>query len=193
MPWEKSFEESDVVEKAMLVFWQKGYDATSISDILLATGIKRSSLYNAFGGKDDLFLRSLLRYDQQRQKTLLRRMDAIDDPCECIAALIDHVVSDSLNDPSKKGCLLVNTSLDYSHRDAEIQKVVTDALKELTTFFEKAIRRGQDRGDIPASVDAKPTARALLALVAGIRVLGRGPFTKTALLQIAEQAKRLIC
>lgn len=192
MPWEKSFEESDVVEQAMRVFWKKGYNATSISDITTATGIKRGSLYNAFNGKEDLFLRSLIKYDQEHRKILLDQVEAIDDPREAIASLFDGIVDDSLSDLDKKGCLLVNTSLDYSHVDEDVQKVVADAFQELTRFFEKQIRRGQQRGDIPSTLSARSTARTLLSLLIGIRVLGRGLYGKTALRQIAEQAKRLI-
>ena len=54
MPWEKSFEIQDAVDKAMQVFWEKGYVDTSIADLLKATGLKRSSLYNAFGDKRNL-------------------------------------------------------------------------------------------------------------------------------------------
>ncbi len=192
MPWEKSFEESDVVEQAMQVFWEKGYAATSISDITEATGIKRGSLYNAFDGKDDLFLRSLLKYDTEKRKELLRRMEDIEDPREAIAAFFDYIVSDCLNDPNKKGCLLVNTALDYLHLDDEVQKVVADAFKELTSFFEQQIKRGQQHGDIPDTASPKATAKALIAILVGIRVLGRGMLGKTALQQIAEQAQRLI-
>lgn len=192
MPWEKSFEESDVIEQAMQVFWEKGYAATSISDITEATGIKRGSLYNAFDGKHDLFLKSLLKYDNERRRASLRQLEAVDDPREAISMLFDYFVQDSLNDPDRKGCLLVNTSLDYSQHDDEVKKVVSDAFKELTVFFEKLIKRGQEQGDIPDTVTPRPTARALMALLVGIRVMGRGTLEKTALQQIADQAQRLI-
>jgi TetR/AcrR family transcriptional repressor of nem operon len=192
MPWEKTFEESDVIEQAMQVFWEKGYAATSISDITEATGIKRGSLYNAFDGKDDLFMRSLLKYDIERRSGLIRQFEAIDDPREAISGLFDYFVKDSLSDPDRKGCLLVNTSLDYSQHDDEVQKVVSDAFKEIAVFFEKLIKRGHERGDIPDTVKPRPTAKALVAFLVGIRVMGRGTFGKAALQQIAEQAKRLI-
>jgi TetR/AcrR family transcriptional repressor of nem operon len=88
--------------------------------------------------------------------------------------------------------LLVNTSLDYSQHDDEVQKVVSDAFKEIAVFFEKLIKRGHERGDIPDTVKPRPTAKALVAFLVGIRVMGRGTFGKAALQQIAEQAKRLI-
>ncbi len=192
MPWEKSFDESDVIEQAMQVFWEKGYAATSISDITEATGIKRGSLYNAFDGKDDLFMRGLLKYDIEQRRKLLCELDTIDDPREAISKFFDRVVQHSLIDEEKKGCLLVNTSLEYPQHNAEVQKVVSDAFKEIAAFFEKQIKRGQERGDIPEAVEPRPTAKALIALLVGIRVMGRGTLGKAALQQIAEQSKRLL-
>ncbi|MEW4529163.1 TetR/AcrR family transcriptional regulator [Maioricimonas sp. JC845] len=192
MPWEKSFDESDVVDQAMQVFWEKGYAGTSISDIIESTGVKRGSLYNAFEGKQDLFLRALLKYDDEQRRQRLRQLEAIDDPREAITTFFDGIVKDSLKDPARRGCLVINTSLDYEHHDEEVRKIVDDAFRELTDFFERAIRRGHEQGTIPATVEPRPTSRALVALLVGIRVLGRGAMGRTALQQIAAQAKRLI-
>jgi len=192
MPWEKTFDESDVIDRAMQIFWEKGYAATSITDITDATGIKRGSLYNAFEGKHDLFLKSILKYEGQRWRKLLGQLQNIDDPREAISMLFDRTVQDSLSDPEKKGCLLVNTSLHYSQHEDDVKEIVSEAFKERTAFIEKSIKRGQERGVIPATVEPRPTTRALIAMLVGIRVLGRGAFGKAALQQIADQAKRLI-
>lgn len=192
MPWEKSFDESDVVEQAMEVFWQKGYAATSISDITDATGIKRGSLYNAFDGKHDLFVRGLLKYGSDRRTSKLRMLETVDDPREAIRMFFDSLVKATLNDPDRKGCLLFNTALEYPSHDDDVKKLVNDGIKEVVTFFEGRINRGKESGIIPDSVETRPAARALIALVVGIRVLGRGAFGKTALQQVAQQAIDLI-
>jgi len=192
MPWEKSFEESEVIEQAMEVFWEKGYAATSISDITDATGIKRGSLYNAFKGKHDLFLRGLQKYGNDRRTNNLRMLATVDDPREAIAMFFESLVKATLSDPNKKGCLLFNTALEYSSHDDDVKQLVTEGIKEVVTFFEGRIERGKELGTIPDSVDTRPTAKALVALVVGIRVLGRGAFGKTALRQVAQQAIDLI-
>ncbi len=192
MPWEKSFDESEVIEQVMRLFWEKGYAATSISDITEATGIKRGSLYNAFDGKDELFLRALLKYDNELRKSMLSRLEAVEDAREAIAMFFDYCVKGSLDDPERKGCLLVNTALDFTHHDDEVRRIVADAFEEIVTFFESTIRRGQADGVIPDSVEPRSTARTLMALISGIRVLGRGVFGKSALNQIGREAQRLI-
>ncbi|QDS99604.1 TetR/AcrR family transcriptional regulator [Adhaeretor mobilis] len=192
MPWEKSFKESVVIEQAMEVFWEKGYAATSISDITDATGIKRGSLYNAFEGKHDLFVRGLLKYGYDRRTSNLRMLETVDDPREAITMFFNSLVKATLDDPDKKGCLLFNTALEYSSHDDDVKQLVTDGIKEIVTFFEGRIRCGKELGVIPDSVDTRPTAKALVALVVGIRVLGRGAFGRTALRQVAQQAIDMI-
>lgn len=192
MPWEKSFEEADVVEQAMSVFWEKGYAATSISDITQATGIKRGSLYNAFEGKHDLFVRGLLKYGADRRTCKLRMLETVEDPCEAISMFFDSLVKATLNDPDKKGCLLFNTAVEYSSHDDDVKQLVSDGINEVVTFFEGRIELGKQLGKISQSIDTRPTAKAMIALVVGIRVLGRGAFGKTALQQIAKQAIGLI-
>ncbi|TWU48933.1 HTH-type transcriptional repressor ComR [Rubripirellula tenax] len=85
MPWEKSFEQSDVIERAKEAFWEKGYAATSISDVTAATGIERGSLYNTFDGKHDLFVRAQLKYRGERRAGKLRMLETVNDRREAIA------------------------------------------------------------------------------------------------------------
>lgn len=192
MPWEKSFDESDVIERAMDVFWKKGYAATSISDITDATGIKRGSLYNAFDGKHDLFVRALLKYGGERRTNKLQMLETVEDPREAIAMFFDSIVKATLDDPDKKGCLLFNTALEFSSHDDDVKKLVSQGINEVVTFFEGRIDRGKELGSIRNSLDTQSTAKALVALVVGIRVLGRGAFGKAALRQVAQQAVDLI-
>lgn len=192
MPWEKTFEEADVVEQAMQVFWEKGYAATSISDITDATGIKRGSLYNAFGGKHDLFVQALQKYGGERRTNNLRMLESVEDPREAITMFFDVLVKATVDDPDRKGCLLFNTALEYSSHDDDVRQLVSDGVNEVVAFFEGQIRRGKELGSIPNSVDTRSAAKALVALAVGIRVLGRGAFGKTALRQVARQAVDLI-
>lgn len=137
-------------------------------------------------------MRALLKNGGDRRTEQLRLLETVDDPREAIAMFLDYTVKDTLDDPDKKGCLLVNTALEYSLHDEDVRQVISKGIKEAVTFFERQIKRGKERGDIPDSVEPRPTAKALVASVVGIRVLGRGAFGKTALQQIAQQAIRLI-
>jgi len=192
VPWVKDFDVDDAVDRAMKVFWAKGYEATSISDLVKAMEINKGSLYNAFGSKKDLFTRAFLKYDVENRQATIRQLEAMDDPVRAIEVLFDGLIAESLDDAERKGCLLVNTALDLPNQPQDIRDMVTSALDGFEAFFERRIRDGQKIGRIPASIDAKEAARALLTLVVGLRVLARGTFGAAGLEAIRAQALRTI-
>ena len=192
MPWEKSFDEDEAIGKAMSVFWEKGYEPASIADLIAGIGITRGSLYNAFGDKEQLFIKSLLKYDKDYRRALLTEMEALDDPKRAIKTLFDFIVADTLADPDRKGCFIVNTTSELSTHGDEVNTIIRTGLREFEVFFRRSIEVAQTRNDIPAGVDPKATAKALLGLMISIRVLGRGMYDKASLKTIADQAQRLL-
>lgn len=192
MPWEKSFNEETALEKAMQVFWEKGFEPASISDLLEGTGLNRGSLYNTFGGKQQLFVKALLKYDRDRQ-AMLAKLEALDNPKKAIATFFDTTVAKTAADQDHKGCFLFNTALEISTHDEKVNEIVTNGVREIEAFFRRSIEVGQARGDMPKGLDPEATAKALLAMIVAIRVLGRGVFAEAALHTIADEGKRLIC
>lgn len=191
MPWEKSFDEETAVENAMQVFWEKGFEPASIADLLAETGLNKGSLYNAFGGKQQLFVRALQKYDRERQ-AMLAKQEALDDPQKAIATFFDNTVARTVADQDHKGCFLFNTALQINTHDEEVNTIVTNGVREVEAFFRRSIEVGQARGEMPKELAPEATAKALLALIVAIRVLGRGVFTEASLRTIADQGKRLI-
>ncbi len=192
MPWKKSFDLDDAVDRAQKVFWAKGYEATSLSDLTTSMGINKGSLYNAFGSKKELFTRALLKYDRDNGQKNLKQLAAIEDPVEAIATLFDGLIAQSVSDTDKKGCLLINTALDLPNHEDDIREMVSTALGDFELFFERLITRGQERGTVPEAINATETAKSLLALVVGLRVLARGVFDADGLQAIKNDALRLI-
>lgn len=192
MPWEKLFNEDDAINKAMKVFWRKGFDPASIADLISATGITRGSLYNAFGGKERLFIKSLLKYDQENRRTFLSEMESMDDPKRAISVFFERIVTETLADTEKKGCFIINTASDLASHGEEVNLIVHNGIRELEAFFRRSIEVAQVRGHISKDVNPVDTAKALLAMLVAIRILGRGVFDKLALTTISAQALRLI-
>ncbi len=191
MPWEKSFNVDTAIDDAMQVFWNKGFEQTSITDLLAGTGLNKGSLYNAFGGKQQLFVKALQKYDEERH-AMFARLEALDDPQQAIGKLFDNIVATTVADREHKGCFLFNTALQINMHGEEVSGIVTKGVKEIEAFFRRSIEVGQARGQIPKELIAEDTAKALLAMTVGIRLLGRGVFTEASLRTIADQAKRLI-
>ena len=192
MPWEKTFDLDDATDRAIAVFWNKGYEATSMADLTSAMGINKGSLYNAFGSKKALFTRALLQYDRENRQAGLAQLEAMDAPVESVRVLFDTLIAESEADTEKKGCLLVNTALELPHHDDDIKIIVTAGLGDLQAFFQRIIVSGHNKGEIPASVDPGETAEALLSLVIGLRVLARGVFDADQLTGIRNQALKLL-
>jgi len=176
----------------MMLFWEKGYESTSISDLLTRLGINRGSLYNAFGGKKKLFTKALAKYDKEIRHTSLAKLEALDDPVKAIEMLFDNAVSEAVIDKQKKGCFLVNTSSEISAHDQDVIEITRQGMNEFVAFFRRSIEVGQARGEIRTNLVPHAAARKLLALVSAIRLLGRGIFEESDLQIIADEAKRTI-
>ena len=188
MPWKKSFDADDVLGKAMAAFWARGYEATSMQDLVDCMGIGRGSLYAAFGDKRRLFLRALAHYDDRHRRRWTERLSACASPRRAILAAFDEVIAATL-DGSRDGCLLVNTALEMSPHDDEIAAVVSKALEEMEAFFRTMVQRGQAAGEISPALDATETAQGLLALLAGLRVLSRSRPEEALMRGVARQAE----
>lgn len=192
MPWEKSFNEDEAVGKAMRVFWEKGYEPASMADLIASTGISRGSLYHAFGGKEQLFVKALQKYDTDNRRAILADMEAMDDPKRAIAALFDGIVAETVADTRKKGCFLVNTASELLSHGDEVNRIVRTGLREFEGFFRRSIEVAQRRQQLPDSLDAAAAAKGLVAMVVAIRSLGRGTFDEASLKKVAAQALRLL-
>ena len=192
MPWEKSFDEDEVLGKAMAVFWEKGFEPASMADLIAGTGITRGSRYNAFGGKEQLFIKSLQKYDRDNRGALLAELEALDDPMRAIATMFEVIVSQTVADTRKKGCFLINTASDLTASCDEVNSIVRNALRELEAFFRRSVEAAQARRQVPAGLDPGATAKGLMSMIVAIRVLGRGTYDEASLRTIATQALRLL-
>ncbi len=189
MPWDKQYNEADVLDRAMAAFWANGYEATSISDLVAATGINRGSIYAAFEDKRTLFVRALERYDRRHRLDFLAHIEKKNDPKLAILAVFDAVINAALGGAKPSGCLLVNTALELSEHDPEIARIVRDSLTEVEQFFRRLIAEGQTQGQLPDRLEPQKTGAALLALFLGLRVLSRSRPEPDLLRAIAEQAR----
>jgi len=192
MPWEKSFDEDDAVREAMLLFWEKGFQPTSISELLAKTGLNRGSLYNAFGGKRPLFIKALAKYDSEVRGGALAKLEALDNPVLAIEKLFDSTVAEVVADERKKGCFLVNTASEIAHHNDDVVEITNNGMRKFEAFFRRCIEAGKTRGEIRGDLDPESTAKKLLALTTAIRVLGRGLFNESDLQTIADEAKQTI-
>lgn len=169
----REFEEGAVLDTAIERFWAQGYEATSMRDLAAATGITGASLYNAFGDKRALYRCALERYVEGTVADRIRRFEGHLPPRAAIAAFFDEVIERSLNDPERKGCMLVNSALELAPHDPEFRDAVTEVTGRIEAFFRRCAEAGQADGTITPALPADDLARHLLALLFGLRALSR--------------------
>ena len=178
--------------KAVELFWTRGYEATSIQDLVDHMGIGRASLYATFGSKHALFLEALGRYDQVfREELVAEIVQSAASPRQAIKDTFEMAIAVVL-EGSRDGCLLINTALELSPHDRESAEIVTRAFVAMEGFFRSMIEQGQANGEIPENVSPTDTARALLSLFIGLRVLARSRPEASLLRSIANQAEALL-
>lgn len=192
MPWEKQFDSDEALSKAMGAFWAQGYDATSMQDLVDCMGINRGSLYATFGDKRSLYIEALRRYDTLYREGWVARLVKSHGPRTAILAAFDEAIAAVLDAGSSDGCLLVNTALELSPHDDEISAIVDHGLSEMELFFRNMIEQGQAAGEIPPPVEPVDTARGLLSLFIGLRVLSRSRPEEALLRSVANQAGVLL-
>lgn len=173
MPWQKSFDQSDVLDLAMRAFWARGYEATSMQDLVDCTGVHRGSLYATFGDKRALFVKALRHYDNEFRGELLASLEGDVKPLDAIEQLLRVFVDRLGQDGQIPGCFLTNTALELAMHDPEIGRIVAHAQEQVQAFFVRIIARGQARGEIAAGVNAQRAGSALLASLIGLAVLAR--------------------
>ena len=192
MPWEKQFNTNDALMKAMDAFWARGYEATSVQDLVECTGVNRGSLYATFGDKHSIFVEALRRYDAIHREAWIARLAKSRSPRKAIVGAFEEAIAAAIDHGSRDGCLLVNTALELSPHDDEVAQIVSHGLKEMEEFFLAMIEEGQRQGEIAQGIHSVDTARSLLGLFIGLRVLSRSRPEAALLTSIAKQAGALV-
>ena len=169
----KEFNEDQALDKAIEIFWHKGYNGTSAQDLVTHLGLSRSSLYDTFGDKQKLFAQSLLRYQKQSQDQVIKLLDESENVKETLHDIFKQAIIESLEDRITKGCFMVNSSVELAMHDEEIAKIVKNNSQTMEEVFTKAVQKGQAAGHISKTTDARVLARFIFNNYSGIRVLAR--------------------
>ena len=190
MPWEKQFDRDEVLDKAMQLFWGRGYEATSMQDLVDRTGINRGSLYATFGDKHALFLAALRMYDDKMRRQLLADLEARHGPLEAIRHLFLAFIEQAQERGGNRGCFLTNSALELSAHDPQVRRIVARAQEQIEAFFARMIEKGRALKRIPPRVIPAETAGGLLASLIGLVVLLRSRPEPALLRTVADEAMR---
>lgn len=179
----RGFDVEAAVERAMNVFWSRGYHGTALPDLLRATKLSRGSLYAAFGDKHSLFLRALDRYIADALRRMEFEFDPRKDPIEGLRAFLAGYVERTSGANGRRGCLLVATAMELAGQDAEVGRRVAGFFKAMAGRVTDTLSRAKAIGKLADGVEPESAARILVCFVEGLRVTG-----KTAPARAASQA-----
>ncbi|WP_103020479.1 TetR/AcrR family transcriptional regulator [Salinibacter altiplanensis] len=171
MPRSPTFDRDAKIEQAMQLFWEKGYEATSVQDLVDHLELNRSSLYNAFGGKHELYLEALDRYRQEDIEWLRGQLrgapTAVDGIRQAFVAVAERATE------SCCGCFTTNAAVECAPRDGSTQERARESFKEMRSLFRAAVERAQEAGAIDASRDAKALGCHLTNAYNGIHLTAK--------------------
>lgn len=168
---QKQYSTAEFVGGAVQAFWARGYEGTSMNDLVTATGVGRGSIYSDFSGKRDIFLAALKQYDEIYRSRFLSAIGTKYAPKEAIVAAFAAAADTDGKIDGPKGCLLVNTAIELAPHDMEVSDLVKgsfDALEEFFLLQLRAMGRPVAAHDSPDGA-----AKTLLGLFLGLRVLTR--------------------
>ncbi|WP_434848309.1 TetR/AcrR family transcriptional regulator [Bradyrhizobium oligotrophicum] len=164
------------VERAMGVFWSRGYHATALPDLLRATKLSRGSLYAAFGDKHSLFLLALDRYIAEALTRMESELDHGRDPVEGLRVYLSGYVERTRGANGRRGCLLVATAMELAGQDAEAGRRIAGFFKAMEVKVADALSRAMAAGRLADGVEPSSAARILICFVEGLRVVAKpGP------------------
>lgn len=173
MPKAKQFDEAEVLQKARNVFWKQGYNGTSMDELVKATGLSRSSIYDTFGDKHGLYLRALKAYMDQQYGHMIEKIPSTLTPRKKIEWLFKNVIATALDDRQRKGCFIVNTTTEMANVDNSINKIVSDNMAVMEDFFASLVKEGQASGEISKQFTVKALARHLFSSFNGLTLVGQ--------------------
>ncbi len=180
------FDPDAALDAAMGVFWRHGYGATSMDDLLSAMGIAKSSLYQAFGGKRQLFERCMQRYQDGFTQYLRKHLDAAPSGRGFIAAFLNSALEEARTPGGPRGCLVMNTANEFAQRDPAMLEAVRMGIERFKAVLHEAVLRAQREGDIDPARDASTLASFLVTSMSGLKTMAKAGADEQTLKGVIE-------
>jgi TetR/AcrR family transcriptional repressor of nem operon len=179
----KEFDERVALERAMNLFWQRGYTAVGLSDLLAEMGISRQSLYDTFGNKRQLFIRTIQHYRSTQLAQALALLGRDGSPLGNVKEVV-RFFERLASDARCRGCLVANALVEIGPHDEEIAGLLGETLDLLRKSLQQGLRQAQERGELAAGKSPLELSRALTNAMLGMAVTGKLRLGRSALRDI---------
>jgi TetR/AcrR family transcriptional repressor of nem operon len=167
----REFDEEKVLEAAMQLFWEKGYEATSLSDLTSKMGIQRPSIYSAFGDKKELFEAALRKYTMFRASLIRTRLQNHPTVKEAFRTFFEGIVAEEYAEDHSRGCFCINTMVELAPHDEKFEILTREHQMYLSVIFQETIERGIQSGELEIEVSAKALSQSLIVSLIGLTVI----------------------
>ncbi|GGS44511.1 MULTISPECIES: TetR/AcrR family transcriptional regulator [Streptomyces] len=189
----KEFDPDAALQSALELFWRRGYEATSMADLVAHLGIGKASLYATFGSKHELYLRALERYEQSGLAPIVDELSRPGPALPAVRALVRRYAREAADERLRlQGCMVTNTAAELAPHDPAAARRVERNWDQLETLLHSALVRARAQGELPADRDPLAVARTLLVLMQGLRVVGKASADPARVRDAAEQALTLL-
>lgn len=182
----RTFDRDETLDAAVMVFWEKGYEGSSIDDLTEAMGIKRPSLYATFGSKRDLFIAAIDRYAATHGRGSFDPLRDDSDTRRAVATLFETNICRATERGKPRGCLIACVATEAAETDPSLRKKLSGMYARADASIAERFRANREAGSFPAEHDPDGLARMVLSVIYGIRVRARAGATRKELRQVAD-------
>jgi len=185
----KAFDETQALEQAMTLFWERGYEAASVEDLLRAMGINRASLYGTYGDKRSLFLAATRLYEERMIETLARELGSAESPLQAVRTVFaSKIEACACPQAGWRGCLLANTLVELGPHDPEVRAHVRENLSRIEALLYGKLMEAQAQGELSQHAKVRALARLLTGTMLTLATLSKVSPGKEVLEDIAREA-----
>lgn len=188
----KEFEFDEALEAALEVFWTKGYEATSLQDLIEAMDLSKSSFYQTFESKHKLMQSCIKRYQDIINKELIDSFENANSGRSFIEGAFNALAEKAKSPCGHKGCLIVNCANEFAQKDPAIADLITKATKKTTDIFLMAVKRAQDEGEVSPNKKPLSIARYLVSNICGIQTMIKTGANSTMIKEISGVALQVL-
>ncbi len=189
---QQRFDTDDVIDKVIGVFMSKGYEATSVKDLVDATNLHPGSLYNAFGNKKQIYECALNRFVAISPLNLLLKSPETSDPKKTLEKLFSDTISMAVNKSETRGCLITNTAAELGGSDKETANWVSNSFRKTEDGICRLIERGQELGQFKSKQSPRILAQFILNTTQGMQLLAKVNQDRKMLKGIAKTALNIL-
>lgn len=182
------FDPQLALQRALELFWCRGYEATSLQELLTAMDISKSSFYQAFGSKHELFERCLKAFRERQVGRMTAALKQAPSGKAFLRSMLMAAAHEAATDEHPKGCLIMNAATEFSGRDAVVADLVGESARQFAGVFQAAIQRAQSEGEIDAKKDAEVLARYVVSTMSGLKTMAKAGMPAAAIEDVTEVA-----